>query len=379
MKKANINRRQFLASLVTVGVAPELLAESLSSLPNITKKEYVVSAQGRDTSGYSITGINRSTNVARSALTNFRGHGLAQNPVNRDSVILFARRPGRYGVEMRLSTGEIKNTFTLSDNRNLQGHGCFSADGNLLYTAEADTKTGEGKIVVRETKNYKQLSEIDSYGIGPHDMKLMPDGKTLVVANGGILTRPETGRTKLNLHNMHSTLTYIDLASTKKLEAQTVAETKASIRHLDVATDGTVAFAMQVQREATGHQRVVSLAAVHKRGEPIRLLDKPEVIIEKMHDYIGSVAINNQTRTAGFTSPRGNLVAFWNIDDGKFAGYHQLHDVCGICVSSDQKYFIISNSLGEIRQLNAITLKENQAARLRFPDKAWDNHMISAT
>lgn len=373
-----INRRQFIASMLAAGIAPRLSAMPMSS----TATEFFVSARGKNGSQFGVSSINDKNKNTQTVLTDFRGHGLAQNPVKKQSVVVFARRPGTTGIEINLLTGTQSNIFQLAKNRNLQGHGCFSADGNLLFTAEADSKTGAGKIAIRETQNYQLLSEMDSYGIGPHEIKLLPNvkklAKTLVVANGGIHTRPETGRKKLNLPSMHSSLTYIDLSSGNKLDSFQVSEEKASIRHLDVAADGTVALAMQVQREATNHQNIVALSAIHKPGKAIQLFEKPDRVIARMDDYMGSVAINSQSRIAGFTSPKGNLVAFWNIDSGEFSGYHRFSDVCGVCVSQNQKRFIVSNSLGEIRQLDALTLQENKTARLRFSDTHWDNHMISA-
>ena len=46
-------------------------------------------------------------------------------------------------------------------------------------------------IGVRDAQDgYRQIGELPSDGIGPHEATLMPDGKTLVVANGGIRTHP---------------------------------------------------------------------------------------------------------------------------------------------------------------------------------------------
>lgn len=370
---SEINRRQFLASMVAAGFAPDLLAMSVS----ITANEYLVSAQGKDKNGFGMTSVNKSRGTAQTVLTDFRGHGMAQNPVRPELLILFARRPGTVAVEINLLTDKETRSFKLAKNRNLQGHGCFSADGKLLFTAENDSTTGAGKIAVRDTQDYKQLGEMDSYGIGPHEIKLMPDGKTLVVANGGIHTRPESGRKKLNLATMQSNLSYIELATGNKLGSFQVAEAKASIRHLDVAQDGTVAFAMQLQREAVSHNNVVALAGIHQAGKAIKLFEQPAMVIERMNDYMGSVAINSKTRIAGFTSPKGDLAAFWNIDSAEFAGYHRLHDVCGLCVSPDQNHFIISSSIGQLRQLDATSLKENKAARLHFDNTYWDNHMMA--
>ncbi len=97
-----------------------------------------------------------------------------------------------------------------------------------------------------------------------------------------------------------------------------------------------------------------------------------------MKDYMGSVAINNKARVAGFTSPRGNLVAFWHLDNQQPLGYHRLHDVGGIAVSHDQEHFVISNSSGQIRHIHALTFQETREKRLELPGIHWDNHLLSA-
>jgi len=51
-----------------------------------------------------------------------------------------------------------------------------------------------------------------------------------------------------------------------------VPESKSSIRHLDIASDGTVAIAMQIQRSAMTHDNPIPLGAIHKPNEDIKLL-----------------------------------------------------------------------------------------------------------
>lgn len=168
------------------------------------------------------------------------------------------------------------------------------------------------------------------------------------------------------------------MATGKLLGDFKVAEPKASIRHLSVSEEGIVAFAMQLQRSATTHDNIVPLGGIHAPNKAIKLLEKPEAIIHQMKDYMGSVAVNQRTRTAGFTSPRGNIVAFWDIDTGEFKGTHSLRDVCGIAVTHQQKDFVISNSFGQLRQLDAVTLKENKAQRKVQTTLRWDNHLLMA-
>jgi hypothetical protein len=176
---------------------------------------------------------------------------------------------------------------------------------------------------------------------------------------------------------MRASLSYIDSRNGKLVSEHFLSDHKASIRHIDVASDGTVALALQVQREAMDNNNLVPLAAIHKQGAPISILNAPEALMVKLNDYMGSVIIHNKTRLAAFASPKGDLAMFWNLDDLSLQGYHVFHDVCGLTVSQDNKYFVLSSSTGKIRQINARTLKIDKQKSLNFPDTSWDNHMLS--
>ncbi len=370
-----LTRRRLLAGMSTLAGAtvlcPELALAGVGKM-EVAEREFLVSAAGDGP--YSVSWVAASG--AGQVPSAFRGHGAAQHPLRPQHVVMFARRPGNAAIEVDLNTGTMFREYACLPGRNTVGHGCFSADGKTLFSAEVDTYSGAGKIVLRDADSYQWLGEFDSYGIGLHELKLMPDGKTLVVANGGLLTRPETGRQVLNLESMESSLCYIDAATGKLLEKVRLDEPKASIRHLDVAADGTVALAIQMQRSAADHQRPVALSALHRRGGAIQQLQDPVTVISQLHDYMGSVAINGASRVAGFTSPKGNMAVFWNIDSGEFCGYHALRDVCGLAVSGDQRHFIVTSSIGQVRLLDARTLVEDRARRLLTPGVRWDNHLL---
>lgn len=380
-----LSRRQFNKTLVAAGalgtgvsIAAGVGVYKYFSDENL-EQEMWFSAQGHNPKQYGIGWVSPTNQQHAQALTNFRGHGLCQNPVNAEHVVMFARRPGNYGVRLNAVTGKIDGTFHCLDDRYMHGHGCFSADGKTLFSTESSISSGQGKIVLRDSQTLEMIGEFESYGTGPHEVKLMPDGHTLVVANGGLLTHPDSGRKVLNLDTMHSTLSYIDSRTGALISDHTVAESKASIRHLDVASDGTVAMALQVQRKAMDNNEPTALAAIHKQGQAIQVLHAPENLTLKLHDYMGSVAINNRSRLAAFTSPKGDLALFWHLDDLTLQGYHAFHDVCGLTVSQDNKYFVLSNSAGKIRQINTQTLEENIRKRMQFHNVSWDNHMLSIT
>jgi hypothetical protein len=385
-----LKRRRFLQGLSILGLtplAPGLVYATVSTNPNTpsapstprTKNEYWLSAQGDHTDNYSASWISRQQQNTQACASGFRGHEISPHPLKANHALMFARRPGTVGIEVNLKNGQIQQQFSCTQHRHLTGHACFSQDGNILFTSESHYPSGNGKIGLRDAHNYQYLGEYDSHGIGPHQIQLMPDGQTLVVANGGIRTHPDSGRKKLNLDSMLSNLSYIDINNGQLLETHYLSEPKASIRHIDVCANGTVALAVQMQREAADHNNTVALCAIHNRGGDIVSLQAPDAVFAHMKDYVGSVTINQLTHIAGFASPRGNLVVFWDIKQNRLAGYHKLNDVCGITVSADQRHFVISNSSGQLRMLDARSLKENVHLRQHHPGQRWDNHLRTIT
>ena len=372
-----LSRRRFITGLAALGLTLPFSVNALAG--QVKPAQLWVSAQGRDTDHYGLAWQSEKTAFLQKVGSGFRGHGVIQHPLAPHKLLMLARRPGRFGIEVDLISARINKRFICEPQRFLQGHGCFSQDGSVLYTSESDLCSGKGLIVLRDSLSYEVLDEFESFGMGPHELKLMPEGKTLVVANGGLHTHPDSGRRILNLATMHSTLVYLDAKTGALLEQQQVAEPKASIRHLDVADDGTVLIAMQLQRAAMSHSNIVALSGMHRRGSAIKMFDKPDAVVSRLNDYTGSTAINNRYRVAGFASPKGNLVAFWHIDTANFLAYHAFHDVCGLAVSADAQYFVLSNSRGEIRRLRAGNLQEDRQLRQQSSGVSWDNHMIAMT
>jgi hypothetical protein len=124
------------------------------------------------------------------------------------------RRPGSFALAFDIHDRREPVLFTTPANRHFYGHGVFSRDGRLLYATEHDNETRQGLIgVYNATAGFKRIGEMPTYGIGPHEVILLADGKTLAVANGGIETHIETGREKLNLDSMQPSLAFVDSTS----------------------------------------------------------------------------------------------------------------------------------------------------------------------
>lgn len=303
-----------------------------------------------------------------------RAHGCAVH-MDGDTVVSFARRPGRFMVVASLRENRAVHTIESAPGRHFYGHGVFNAEGTLLYTAEnAYDQEAAGIIGIYDaTDGYRRIGEMNSGGIGPHDLRLMPDRRTLVVANGGIRTHPDMARVKLNLDTMTPSLTYLDAEDGRVLEQARQPEALHwnSMRHLAVTAAGTVLCVQQWQGTA---EQTPPLVAVHDRGMPLQLLSAPESIQGRMRNYCGSVSVEGSGRVAAVSAPRGGLVTFWDVEQRAYLDAVDIPDGCGVAPALDGVGFVITSGAGGAWQWRQ---NARHALPAMPPDRRWDNHLTA--
>lgn len=301
-----------------------------------------------------------------------RGHGGAFHPRGRDAVV-FARRPGLFGFVFERATMRVRHRLTPPEGRHFYGHGVYGPGGRLLYTTENDFAAGRGVIGIWDAENgYRRAGELPSHGIGPHDLALLPDGHTLVVANGGILTHPDSGRLKLNLADMAPSLVTMDAR-----DGQLLGETRLprdlhqlSIRHLALGRGGTVGVAMQYEGPAEDDVPMV-FALRRSEATPMRA----DLTLERrMKHYCGSIAADRSRRIFAVSCPRGGLVTFWSVADGTLLRTLDMTDGCGVAPAAEDGAFWISSGTG--RRLLFDAHAGRVTATLTAPDH-WDNHITA--
>ena len=202
-----------------------------------------------------------------------RGHAMALHP-GRDEAVVFARRPGSFAVAFAPERGLAIRRFDSPANRHFHGHGVYDPTGRLLIATENDREHPRGVLGIYDAEDgYRRIGEIESHGIQPHQVLLMPDGHTLAAANGGIVTGGADGREKLNLDTMAPVLAYVELGSGKLLEARHMPPElhHLSIRHLAVATDGRLAAGMQWEGDEDAEVPLVGI----DDGSGLKLLEMP--------------------------------------------------------------------------------------------------------
>jgi uncharacterized protein len=288
-----------------------------------------------------------------------RAHGMTYSPVTNRAVA-FARRPGTYAMIFAPDDGMEPIVITSVEGRHFYGHGCFSADGRLLYATENDFAGNRGMIGVYDgTDSFARVGEFPSYGIGPHDMTLSGDGHMLVVANGGIETHPDFGRTKLNLDHMEPSLALIDTATGVLIERHAMPAhlRQLSTRHVDIDADGKVWFACQYEG---ARNDLPPLAGSFARGEDIRFLELPEDATLALANYVGAIAVNRRDGLIGLASPKGGTAITVDAKSGAVIGRERLADAAGIAPAAHG--FVASSYSGRFGGTHSKV--------------AWDQHIV---
>ncbi len=365
-----ISRRDFLTGVASVAAltaqvwAPRLLARPRGTLLLGCRTDQ----QGR----HHLTALTRDSirfNVELPA----RGHDVLVDPAGTHCVV-FARRPGDYMWVVDLDSGQVVHKCSSSAGRHFYGHGVFSA--GLLFVTENAYVSGAGIIGVYDSRDgFKRLGEFSSHGIDPHDINTLDAGRILAIANGGIRTHPDLGRSKLNLRDMQPSLTYVETASGQLLGSYRPPDAwhQLSIRHLDVFDD-QVCIAMQFEGAANLHPPLVAL---HRGEDQLHFLNAPEPIQLQMRNYCGSICCDRAGTSFCVSSPRGNRVTFWSLDTGDYLNAVTINDGCGVAAQAVDGY-LISSGEGDLLQ------RDGSGSTSRWPNfplspaqYRWDNHLIA--
>ena len=327
-----LDRRTFLLSLAS-SAAMLALPGGAAAAP---EAECFAAARRDDRGNFSAALFTLNGDVRAVELPQ-RGHDITLKPDGREWVA-FARRPGRFGVAIPLDA-RPPVWFAAKPDRHFFGHGVFSADGRLLYTTENDYQRAAGVIGVRDaTAGYRQIGEFPAHGLEPHDIALLSDGRTMVIANGGIQTHPDRGDDELNIPDMQPSLVYVDVATGELLEEQRLAPAlhQLSIRHLAIAAGDEVVFGCQYRGP---EEDAPALVGFHRRGQTPVIVEAAAGTQIGLRNYVGSVAADSAGAIVAASAPKGGLVTYWDVAGRRYLGSSSLNDGCGLAPTHLQRAF----------------------------------------
>lgn len=287
-----------------------------------------------------------------------RGHEVVFSPDNL--AVVFARRPGTFAMAFRPDGSREPTLFSSPPDRHFYGHGTFSEDGKLLYATENDYDRARGVIGIYDaTDRFRRLGELSTHGTGPHDILLW--GNTLAVANGGLETHPDFGRSKLNIATMRPSLVFLDRRDGSLMEQHTLAEdlSKVSIRHMERDGQGRLFVAGQHEGDPA---RIVPLLASWHGDTGLVTLPVPDSAIARLRGYIGSIAINRDQLAV--TSPKSGVMLQFSSNAPSRVEITEHKRVCGL--SAKNTGFAATSLAGTMLFSDG---------EMRKSALSWDNHL----
>lgn len=207
-------------------------------------------------------------------------------------------------------------------------------------------------------------------------MLLLPDGVTLAVANGGILTDPDAPGIKLNRDRLESSLAYIDIRDGRLIEQRRLPEDyiQLSLRHMALDRQGLLAIAMQYEGPSGD---MVPLVVTHRPGQgALQVLSTPDQGLGRLRNYCGSVAFDVSGHVLAVTSPVGGVTAFWEVGGRRFLGVAEQGDVCGLAATDRVGEFVVTSGLGAAGHLRADDAGLHVFAGSGLDSAPWDNHLL---
>lgn len=158
-----------------------------------------------------------------------RGHGLVR--LADGTVLLAARRPGDWLLRFDPQGKRMPKWYWQDGVRVFTGHMLLHPNGKQVFTTETDTASGAGMLVLRDARSLKVLNSWPTGGIDPHAL-VWHGQDAVLVANGGIATQAQTGRAKLQLARMDSSLVRLQATTGALLGQWRLPDARLSIRHL---------------------------------------------------------------------------------------------------------------------------------------------------
>ncbi len=298
-----------------------------------------------------------------------RCHDIINHP-EQPIALFVARRPGTESYLIDLRDGRLLQTITSQPNRHFYGHAVIHKGGEWLYATENDTTDpGRGVLGVYrfDGERLSHTGEISTHGIGPHQVSWMPDGETLVVANGGIRTEAES-RVEMNLDAMEPSLVLMQRDGTL-LSKEVLPQQMNSVRHLAIASDGTIVAGQQFMGSG---DETAELLAIKRPGQAFQAFDVPEHQLQSMANYTASVAIHNELRLVALTAPRANRLFIWDLDTAQVRLDAPMPDCAGVGAVADG--FVVTSGQGRCR-LYDCRKAELIGQPLQLPSGLWDNHL----
>lgn len=333
-----IDRRRFLSTALSAALSAGLLmAMTLARAANVNTTSARLLAAWKLPSGIHQAGVLLLQPGEPDVLTVLmavdlptRPHGLMS--LSNDEYLVVARRPGDWMMRLKIRTGQVARIWQEPD-RSLNGHS--AVHGNLLYTTETDLLTGQGVLGVRNASTFDLMDVWQTGGHDPHEILVMPKGSLgfdhewLLVANGGIQTHADMGRTVMRGKPMDSSLVALHPETGAMLKQWTLEDPELSLRHVAMHRSGVVGIALQAQHPGEDARNAAPVLAILGTDGSLRVVPDST----DLAGYAGDIAASRE----GFVISCTKADSALHVDvQGTRLGLNRAQAACALAAFGEQ-------------------------------------------
>jgi len=246
--------------------------------------------------------------------TPFFGHTLTQNPDRPHQIATFEKW-GRKGALVDLKEKALVAHFETSGDNIFFGHAAYIPGASVLVTSEDNERRTDGQLVVRDSSNMKTIRKFSSYGVKPHESRLVDHGRTLMVLNQG-------------WGDYLTNLAWVDMNSGKLLHKIMLNVTPAStFAHMDISHDGWIAVVGYI---LPGQQAASSLfGLIAPDGRVIRLQAPVDMAADLRNEVVG-VTFLGKSGLVAVAASHADHVLVWKYKTQEFVASVQTPSPKGI-------------------------------------------------
>lgn len=261
-----------------------------------------------------IHAFDPASNEMWSIETPVTGHTVNQCP-SRPSMVITTEKWGNTGVVADLDDRKMLMTFEASKGNGFFGHSVFAQNGSVLISSELNQDNGKGFLAIRDTRNFRFVHRMRSYGARPHECQTFDGGKTIMVANAW---GPKG-----------SNLSWIDV-QTEELKHQIMLNGYDDVffSHFAVAHDGWIVVVGNAD-PLSGRKQFDMISFVSPDGIPHKP-EFPAEIAKRLTFEALSVAFIGKSGLVAITDPIDNILLVMDYKKNEFLTAVELPGPAGV-------------------------------------------------
>lgn len=254
------------------------------------------------------------------------------------------------------------------------GHAVFAANGHVLLSERAPRAALNGstpaahygRVSIRDPETLAVIDSYSSFGIDPHDLCFLEDGRSLAIANYGSL--PLDGQVGLSVprHVIEACVAVIDTASGRLLEKFVGSTANAEIRHLAAAGAKVSAIQALLGNDTALAQMLSGEEIAYPEDitaeSGINYLPVAPILFSKANIPLGmgagsdderhmrhglSIVFDPVHRQLIASFPSSHRVIIFDAEDGRVLSRIEtrrqgLNHPCGIALLPDRRHYVVT-------------------------------------